>query len=244
MSNKHDANVRKSTFLNFQIGLIASLLFVYVMFEVYTAKPVIKERVDYGDLYEETVFTMGDIIVEKVPVKKVEVRSKPQKVVDVSKAKVIDDDTAKEIEEYVNKAPVEEEVKPGDIVEIPEEPVIEKVPFSAVEFAPVYPGCEILVTNEERAACFSEKISKLVSRKFNGDLGEKYGLSGIQKIYVQFEVGADGEIRNIKARAPHKALAEEAKRVAGLLPKMKPGMQRDIPVKVVYNLPITFRVQD
>jgi len=48
----------------------------------------------------------------------------------------------------------------------------------------------------------------------------------------------------VKARAPHPKLVEEAIRVAGLLPKMKPGMQRGNPVKVTFNQPIIFKVEE
>lgn len=52
------------------------------------------------------------------------------------------------------------------------------------------------------------------------------------------------DIVDVKARAPHPKLVEEAIRVAGLLPKMKPGMQRGNPVKVTFNQPIIFKVEE
>ncbi len=42
-----------------------------------------------------------------------------------------------------------------------------------VEQVPIFPGCEKLSTNGERKACMSEKISKLVQRKFNTNIGDE-----------------------------------------------------------------------
>ena len=124
-----------------------------------------------------------------------------------------------------------------------EEP-FEDVPFLSIEEVPLFPGCEGLDSNEERKACMSSKISKFVNKKFDTDIGTELGLHGINRIFVQFTVDKTGNITNIKSRAPHDKLEEEAKRVIQLLPEMQPGKQRSVPVGVIYTLPITFRVQD
>ncbi len=245
MSNKHDANVRKRPMLNFQIGLIASLLFTYVMFEIWTTEPI-KIAVSDPDVdFIEEVFSFPpDFKIEK-PKTIAVVKSKPKPVPILEKVEVIKDDVTKDIskEEYKFVKPTETSapVKIEDIVEEGDKEVIE-MPFTAVEFVPVYPGCEGLNTNKERASCFSERIKKLVSKKFNGDLGAELGLTGLQRIYVQFDVERDGTIQNIKARGPHPRLEKEAIRVVGKLPQMKPGMQRDTPVRVKYSLPIAFKI--
>ena len=88
------------------------------------------------------------------------------------------------------------------------------------------------------------KIAKFISRKFNTDLAQSLGLStGKQKIFTVFKIDKKGNIVDIKARAPHKRLQEEAIRVINLLPKMEPGMQRKKPVVVKYALPITFSIE-
>jgi protein TonB len=58
-----------------------------------------------------------------------------------------------------------------------------------------------------------------------------------------FKIDRHGNIANIKARAPHKKLKEEAIRVIKLLPKMIPGKQRGKAVGVSYGLPIVFKVE-
>jgi len=247
MSNKHDANVRKGTFVNFQIGLIASLLFTYVMFEVYTSKPIdiVVERPVPQE--EESFVWNEEFRVYQEPEQKVIAQKQAAPVPDPTEFEVVEDDTVLEdiTEEYENE-PSEEVApfEPGDIVDKEEEEIPDKVPFSIVEDVPVFPGCEHLKTNKEKASCFSEKIGKIISRKFNTSLGSDYGLSGMQRIYALFDVAADGTIQNIQVRAPHPRLKKEAERVIGLFPTMTPGMQRKTPVTVKYQLPIVFNIQD
>jgi protein TonB len=136
--------------------------------------------------------------------------------------------------------PTTEPVKIGDIktVEKPED--IPIVDFKVVEVVPIFPGCERKKTNEERRKCMSKKITKLVNNKFNTDIANEYGISGLQKISTQFTVDKNGNITDIKIRGPHPALEKEAKRVINEIPSMKPGLQQDKPVGVIYNLPIKF----
>ncbi|GAA4276943.1 energy transducer TonB [Aquimarina mytili] len=247
MSNKHDANVRKSALVNFQIGLIASLLFTFFMFEVYTTSQIIVVDPPIEDLYDDPIFTIGEFEIEKTSKKELAIKTTPQKVVDVSKADIVDDDTViEDMSKVFKNEPVESTpFNPNILLDIPEggdEP--KSFPFKKVEAVPVFPGCEKLGTNEEKAACFSEKIGKIVSRRFNTDLGEKYGLSGIQRIYTQFDVDSNGMIKNIRVRAPHPKLEKEAERVINLFPEMTPGKQRGKPVTVKYSLPIVFKIQD
>ncbi len=113
-----------------------------------------------------------------------------------------------------------------------------------VEKVPVFPGCEGLSNNDQRIKCMSDKLKGIIQRKFNGDLAADKGLLGIQRISVQFTIDKTGSVTNIKARAPHQSLEKEAKRVMTKVPKMQPGKQSNIPVDVVYSLPIIFRVQN
>ena len=65
------------------------------------------------------------------------------------------------------------------------------------------------------------------------------GISG--KVYLNFVVGTDGEIRNIRVlRGVHPLLDAEAIRVVSAMPKWNAGMQRGKAVNVSYNLPINF----
>ena len=248
MSNKHEVNVRKSSWLNFQIGLIASLLFTYVMFEVYTTTPTIavnpnpepwEEEHDWDGIYQVYVEPKQQAVVQKI----VKPKLQPEDYEVVDNDKEITDSE----QEFKNDLPDESSITaPGidEIDNIKEPTDVESLPFIAVEFVPIFPGCESLETNEERAACFSEKISRIVSKKFDTSLAGDLGLKGLQRIYVQFEVYKDGTIQNIQARATHPLLEKEAIRVVERFPKMIPGKQRDRNVTVKYQLPIAFKIQD
>ena len=153
-----------------------------------------------------------------------------------------------EIEEIEDEVEIEETVIESTETyydnEIEEVEEVEEVPFSLVEDVPVFPGCENKNNNEARKKCMSEKITKIIVQKFNTDLAGDLGLSGRQRILVIFKIDKSGYITDIRARAPHPRLEKEAKRVIGLIPRMKPGKQRGQAVIVPYSLPIIFTVQD
>jgi hypothetical protein len=119
-----------------------------------------------------------------------------------------------------------------------------EIPFEVIENVPVYIGCESLESNEDRRKCMANEITKHVLNNFNADLAHDLKLSGRQRINVIFKINKNGEITDVKSRAPHPKLEEEANRVISLLPKMKPGIQDGKPVAVPYSLPIIFEVSD
>ena len=119
--------------------------------------------------------------------------------------------------------------------------ISEDVPFSVIDEVPVYPGCE---TANNKKKCMSDKITKYVAKEFNVDLAQDLGLSaGKKRISVQFKIDNHGNVSDVRARAPHPKLQEEAIRVLKGLPKMKPGKQNGRAVNVRYNLPIVFKVE-
>lgn len=120
---------------------------------------------------------------------------------------------------------------------------IEEVPFSLIEDAPIYPGCEKFKSKVERKKCMSEKVQKLINRKFNTGIADDLNLDeGVQRINVLFVIDEHGNVTGIQSRAVHPKLEKEAERVVKLLPKMQPGKQRNESVKVKYTLPILFKV--
>ncbi|UAB76138.1 M56 family metallopeptidase [Mesoflavibacter sp. SCSIO 43206] len=117
------------------------------------------------------------------------------------------------------------------------------VPFSVIEQVPLIEGCETVVNLKEQKECFSNKINEHVMKNFNTELANNLGLEkGVKRIFVSFKIDVNGDIVNVKARAPHKELEEEAIRVINLLPKMIPGTDKGKQVNVPYSLPITFKV--
>jgi len=119
--------------------------------------------------------------------------------------------------------------------------IIEDIPFSIIEEIPVYPGCE---NSKNKKKCFTAKVTKHVGKNFNVNLAEGLGLpTGKKRISVQFKIDTNGNITNIRSRAPHPKLQEEAVRTIKLLPKMKAGKQKGKAVNVRYNLPIIFEIK-
>lgn len=137
----------------------------------------------------------------------------------------------------------EEEIVEVEDVEVEEFEEDVEVPFAVVEDAPIFPGCEKEKNNEARKKCMSQKISRHVNRKFDIGLAEELGLSGRQRISVIFKINKNGDIVEVRSRAPHPRLEKEAAKVIKSLPKMKPGRQKGKPVTVQYALPLSFVIQ-
>lgn len=245
VSQKHDANLQKNTTIYFQVGLILCLLGAYLLLEMQfldtTPKYATLEIPD--DNFIEVA--PSDFKIHKDPIVVEEPVKQKQKLTDEFKVEkndvqLLETDIITSEEDPV----VNEPVKIEDITPITEEKTVEEVAWINVEVVPVFPGCEREKTNEDRRQCMQEKLARLVQRKFNTDVASEYGLSGKQKIDVQFKINKAGEVVDIKTRAPHPALEKEAKRVINKIPTMKPGLQQNKPVGVIYQLPIKFHIQD
>ncbi|MFK5983605.1 MAG: M56 family metallopeptidase [Flavobacteriaceae bacterium] len=116
------------------------------------------------------------------------------------------------------------------------------LPFGTIEKVPTYPGCT--GTNEELKKCMTKMITTFVMNEFNIETTSNLGLTGKQRISVQFKIDRFGNIVNVRARAPHPSLEAEALRVVSKLPKMEPGKQDGKTVGVLYSLPIIFKIEE
>lgn len=247
-SLKHETNLRRNTTLHFQIGLILALLTSIFFIEMRSQEHAIA-LVDRPESIDQ-VFTIDQVQVEKP---KVLVKEKV-KVPKVEEPKILDNIQEKNDDDL---KVFEDDLKPSDPTNEPlvdpstaeyDDEVFDEDPeptiFSFVETVPLFPGCEGLNTNEERKSCMSAKISKFVSKKFRSEKGEGLGLSGVNNIFVTFEIDAAGKVVDVKARAPHVELQEEAIRVTKLLPDMTAGKQGGKDVRVLFSLPISFEIRD
>ncbi|MGC1472032.1 MAG: M56 family metallopeptidase [Psychroserpens sp.] len=117
-----------------------------------------------------------------------------------------------------------------------------QVPFNIVDEVPIFKGCEDFETNKQRKECMSTNISKHVVENFDTKMAKALGLTGRQRINVTFKIDKEGHVIEVKSRAPHPALEEEAKRVINTLPPFIAGKQKGINVIVPYSLPIIFQV--
>jgi len=231
------ANVGRNSSLFFLVGMV---LMLFVTYTAINYKTYDKEAIDIGML------NMDDEFDEEIPITE-QLQTPPPPPPPPSAPEVIEvvEDEVEVEETVIESTETSQEEKIVKVEEVFVEEVEEdiEVPFAVIENVPVFPGCES-GNNEAKKACMNEKMSKFISSKFNTDLAGDLGLSGVQKINVFFKIDKTGEIVDIKARAPHPRLEQEAIRVVGLLPKMLPGKQRGKAVRVPYYLPIKFQVQD
>lgn len=243
-SQKHDANLQKNTTIYFQVGIIVCLLVVFGLLEMNFETTIPKANDDLPPI-PDMAWRDVPLIKTKTPepVEPIKQRTKKEPLT----FEIIENDAPDDL--FLDKE--KKQVDPpqplnlenlAPLVEKPDED--EPVSFVAIQDAPIYPGCEKVKGNESRKKCMSDKITQLVQKKFNGsDIASDYGLTGRQRINVQFTIDKTGKVTNIKTRAPNPELEDEAKRVINFIPEMTPGRQHDKHVNVVYTLPIVFQVQ-
>ncbi len=237
-----EADLRRNSFIYFQIGMIIVLAITYFGIEWKFA---------LSESSESYVINIPEDQMEEIPVTEIKELPPPPpppppvpEVIEVVADDLIVEET--EIESTESNQEVKIDIpKVIEVTEIVEEKIeekVEEVPFVLIEEVPLFPGCETKSNNIEKKKCLSAKINAHVTREFNTGLGERLNLYGINRIYVIFRIDEFGKVNDIKTRGPHRALEAEAERVIKQLPQMKPGKQRNRPVSVIYTLPITFEV--
>lgn len=245
--DKKRINIAWNSRLFFQLGVIISLLAVFLVMEstigfssgTYVAKK---------DFYLEEPSFHNIVIMDETPkpvvtpVKPLE-RQPIKQVTSLTKIKSISDLTTNVTESptaSTDTPPVD--TSPTNTTAIPP---LDNKPKSiiGVEFVPVFPGCEALATNHEKIACMSEKIKKFIGNRFNIDTSSDNNSGKPQRIDVEFKIDASGNVTDIMARAKDENLAEEAARVVNKLPKMQPGRQGGRNVEVLYRVPITVIIE-
>jgi len=231
------ANVGRNSSLYFAIGLA---LMLFLTNYAINYKTYDKSSIDIGQL------DLDELDEEEIPITE-QIQTPPPPPPPPAAPEVIEivEDEVEIEETVIESTEVDQETEIVEVEEVEVEEVEEDidVPFSVIENVPIFPGCESGNNNAKRD-CMSKKISQFVNKKFNTELASDLGLSGRQRINVIFKIDKTGTVVGIRARAPHPGLEKEAKRVIGLLPRMKPGKQRGKPVNVPYSLPIIFQVQD
>ncbi|MFK8060379.1 MAG: energy transducer TonB [Polaribacter sp.] len=226
-----------------QLGLVLVLFVVYVTLEHQTEQKQLKDIAFYEptttqiEPSTEIFFTKEVKVIQKVEIPKTDVFIADAPI---EKAKNEDIETVIDLPKD-DPTPI----NPEDIIEIaiPVKEGPETVPFLLIENAPVFKGCEGL-SKKENKLCFDKKMKQFVQRNFDTDLANDLGLdTGTHRIYTEFVIDKTGNIIDLRVRAPHKKLENEAGRLIKKLPQFTPGKQREKPVKVKYTLPILFSVQ-
>ena len=228
-----NADLNKNTRTYFLIGLVVVLLLVWKGVELKTyEKEMNLERMGMLENNEE------DIPITEIKFK-IPPPPPPQYV--PKEIKVIEND--EDIEEsIIQTTEVDQNTEvPIDNVTILEEFEDSMVPFSIIEDAPIFPGCEKVVKSK-RKKCFQDQINKHIRKNFRYPvIAQEMGIQG--RVYVNFIISKDGSISDIIMRGPDKNLEKEAARIISKLPTMTPGKQRGEAVRVPFSIPINFKLQ-
>lgn len=249
--NKYsEVNVFKwsNTFL--KIGMVMSLAFVVLAFNYTTFE---KEK------FEDFVIEMEDDIDMEPPITrdppkpppppppaKIEIPEEP-----IEEDTVVFVDQTLEVEEVVEAPP-----PPSPKIKIPVKPTLPPPPVddggTAVIFAeqmPRFPGCENMAADKKAAdKCATTALLKFLSSKLNYPaLARENGVQGT--VVIRFIVEKDGSLTEMEVvRDPGAGLGKEALRVVNLMNKMEakwtPGKQNARPVRVRFNLPVKFYLQN
>ena len=238
---KHDANLRKTGFLRFQLGLIIALLLTYFGLEA-----------SFGAL-DETVATVGLMVPElleyhpdldRIQVEKeVKVTEETQKVVNPTEFKEVDNDAVieegKEFIQVPSKDSHNPKLNPDDIFVEKKPDEIEEIPFILLEDVPIFPGCEKV---KDKRECFNEMMQQHILNNLKyPEFAVENNIQG--RVNVVFKINEFGEVTNIRMRGPSAVLEDEAKRLMDILPKMTPGKQRGRAVRVPFSIPINFKLK-
>ena len=108
----------------------------------------------------------------------------------------------------------------------------QSVPFALVEQKPTFQGSD--------AATFAKWVADRLTYPKEAKDQKVQG-----RVMVAFDVCEDGVVRNVKVlRGVNPTLDAEALRVINSSPKWEPGLQDGKPVKVTYQFPVIFQLQN
>lgn len=222
-SKKADLEWRKSMF--FQIGVFVSLILVLAMFELFGSREKELVAFDYTGAAE-----IEDIILPTAPPKDVPPPPPAPMTTTVIEIMKGNDpiETNVEIDVESNESTVTHEIKYVGFE--PEAPVVEDPIFRVVEENPEFPGGE------------DARIKFLQENTNYPRIARDAGIEG--KVIVGFVVEKDGSISNVEIiRGRVQSLDEEALRVVKIMPKWKPGKQRNRAVRAHFRMPVVFMLQ-
>jgi len=222
-SKKADLENKRSTF--FLIGLVIALGFVLFAFEWKTPAPKAME-------FENRSFAVDDDIF--IPPTQPEKKEPPQQLIEAPVFELVNNDALIEDEfiGFVSGVDDENIFDIGDFIfnDTKDKNDIKDEFFVFVEEMPEFPGGEKALLNY------------LATHINYPAIAQENGIKG--KVYVSFVIDENGNINNVTlVRGVDKSLDNEALRVIRSMPKWKPGKQRGKPVKVQFNVPITFELQ-
>lgn len=228
-------DLTRNSGLFFAAGMALVLALTYVALEWKTFYgDTVKERVvmvDKEDLTEQAIV----IILPPPPPP-----PPPPPVIDPPILKVLpNDEDQKETEIFISH-PNEDPIMPVDSIQYAEPEPDLLISITAVEDAPIFPGCE---NSSDKIACFNKMMQKHIAKNFHyPESAIDIGSEG--RVSIMFEIQKDGSIGKVRMRGPDKTLEKEAARIIDKLPQMTPGKQGGKDVRVSFSIPITFKLSN
>lgn len=220
------ADLEKKKFFFREIGLIVSLVVMFFAFNIKT----------YDKQSSEIELThQSDVAEELIPVTVQESKPLPPPPQQITKISIVENDieveTEIEINVEANQETVVKEYIPYVPVEEEEDEILgEETVFVVVESMPSFPGG------------MSELMKFLHENISYPQLAKDAGVQG--RVFVSFVVEKDGTVTDIQIlRGIGGGCDEEAIKVVQSMPNWIPGRQRNVPVRVRFNLPIKFTLQ-
>ena len=215
------SDLEKKRGLFFQIGLAITLLIVLGAFEYRT--------------YEKLISDLGDLVLEAEFEEDIENTFREEKPPPPPPPPPPDELVIVEDDEEIEEVEIEDTESDEELEIIEEEEETTDEVFMVVEDMPLFDGCK-------DETCTQTKIMQFIARKTKyPPIAKENNITG--KVYVSFVVDKSGKVTNVKVlRGVDKYLDAEAVRVVQTMPKFKPGKQRGKPVKVQYNVPISFKL--
>jgi len=220
------AELESKRLIFIEIGFIVVLAIVYMAFEMksYDTAEAIQ--------FERKVVLVEEEMVEITQQEKIELPPPPPAHQAIQFQAVEDDIEVNmdlEIDAEASETTEVEAVtwtRPEAVEEIVEEEI-----FVIVEQTPEYPGGD------------EARLNFLRNNIKYPQMAREAGIQGT--VYVSFTVEKDGSITQVKVlRGIGGGCDEEAIRVTKMMPKWKAGKQRGKEVRVSYNMPIKFTLQD
>ena len=221
------ANLENKKWLFFEIGLVISLLIVYVALEWTSSETNTMVLEDTAEvLIEEEIISTNMETPPPPP-------AAPKMPVLSDNIDIVDDEIELEDDMFMN---LEDDSSLGveiqDYVDVQEEEVQEEaIPFQLVEEKPSFQGGD------------ANAVSKWVNQRLvYPEIAKENGVQG--RVTLQFTVEKDGSVTKVRVlRGVDPSLDKEAVRVVSMSPKWKPGKQRDRSVPVTYTFPVIFQLR-
>ena len=221
------ANLENKKLLFTEIGLIISLLIVFIAFEWTQAEVKVSNLEDTTQVVtEEEIIPITQETPPPPP-------SAPKIPILSDQIDIVDDEIKIDDDMFMN---LEDDASIGveimDYVEVQEEVVEEEaIPFQLVEEKPSFQGGD------------ANQFSKWVNSRLEyPEIAKENGVQG--RVTLQFTVEKDGSVTKVKVlRGVDPSLDKEAVRVVSMSPKWSPGKQRDRAVPVTYTVPVIFQLR-